>query len=499
MRAAQRSATKRKGNTKDSPQVRLKYKPQGKTLAEFHERTEFVRIIIGPIGSGKTFAAISEILRSMHRQVPDANGVRRSRWCVARNSLPDLLSTTIPDVQLIVDPMDIGVWNFSSPITWSTKYRRQDGTVVEGVILFRSFDGEQDVKKARGMQLTGIWVDELPEFHKSNFDMLIGRVKRFPPRAQVPNAEFECLATGNACPRDHWLGELVFAPKPPDNWWIGVQPGGVVEQGNSWIENPKAENIANLPPRYYLDQLGGKKDSWIRQNLANEFVHHVDGRPVHPDFNERIHVAPVEAVHGIGLYVGIDFGRTPAAVIGQPQPDGRWFFLRELVTVNMGAEMFGRLLRDMLNEHYPGFDIIEFTGDPSGDSMAQTRDETPFDMLETAGIYASPAYTNDPLIRFAALDGLLRELIGGQPALLIDPKCKTLIRGLSGEYCFRRLQVVGAERYQDKPDKGPTSHVCEASHYLLLGAGEGDALFDTGSNQEYDELASYAIPDHVYE
>ena len=33
--------------------------------------------------------------------------------------------------------------------------------------------------------------------------------------------------------------------------------------------------------------------------------------------------------------------------------------------------------------------------------------------------------------------------------------------------------MAGDDRYQDKPDKGFTRHVCEAQHYGLLGAGEG--------------------------
>lgn len=496
---ATRPKQPRTGNTEDAPQVRMKYKAQGPVLAQFHERKEFVRIVIGPLGSGKTFAAITQILRSMHNQVTNATQVRKSRWCIARNSLPDLLATTIPDFKAIVDGMGIGTWNMGKVIMWSCKYKRSDGTTVEGEVMFRSFDGEQDVRKARGMQLSGIWVDELGEFHKPNFDMLIGRVKRYPFKVEVPHAHFECLATSNAVAKDHWLATMALAAIKPHNWWIGIQAGGVIQVGNSWVENPNAENRNNLPKNYYLDQCGGKKDSWIRQNLANEFVHHSDGRAVHPGFNEQIHVAHVTPTHGLPLYVGIDFGRTPAAVIGQRQVNGQWYILRELCTVNMGADNFGRLLRDMLNEHYATFDLAEVTGDPAGSSMSQTRDETPFDLLEANGIDAFPAYTNDPEIRYAALDAQLGILIQGQPGFLVDPSCTTLIRGLAGEYCFRRLQVVGKEIFQDRPDKGPTSHVCEAAHYMLLGAGEGQALFDVVGQEDYDSVESWAPSPHYFE
>lgn len=485
----------------DSPKRKvIRYRPQGAVVNQFHKTRyqDLVRVLIGPLGSSKTFAAINEILAMCHEQTPDSRGIRRSRWCIARNSFPDLNAATIPDVRQVVDRLNPDGWNMQAPISWRHEYDRDDGTKVQIELMFRSFDGDQDVKKARGMQLTGAWVDELAEFHKANFDMLIGRVKRYPAKAEVPKARFGVLGTSNACARDHWLAEAALGLKQP-GWWIGVQPGGVFKVGNAWQENPQAENLANLPAGYYLDQCVNKKESWIRQNLANEFVVHSDGRPVHPDFNESLHVTPVTGVYGLPLYVGIDFGRTPAGVVLQRQRNGAWYVLDELVTENMGADRFGRLLRNLLNEKYSGFEVEEITGDPAGSQMAQTRDETPFMLLEANGIEALPASTNDFEERVAALDNQLTRLVEGQPALLVDPSCTTLIRGLAGEYQFRRLQVVGREEFRDKPDKGPTSHVCEALHYALLGAGEGTALFDTGWDLEYGEVDSWAQPDHIYE
>ena len=61
----------------------------------------------------------------------------------------------------------------------------------------------------------------------------------------------------------------------------------------------------------------------------------------------------------------------------------------------------------------------------------------------------------------------------------MSPSCETLISGLAGAYQFKRIQVSGADRFHDKPDKTPHSHICEALHYALLGAGEGS--FQSGS------------------
>jgi hypothetical protein len=66
-------------------------------------------------------------------------------------------------------------------------------------------------------------------------------------------------------------------------------------------------------------------------------------------------------------------------------------------------------------------------------------------------------------------------MVEGKPALLIDRRCPTLIKGFEGGYAYKRMEVSG-ERYADKPDKNMFSHVHDAAQYLFLGAGEGRAL-----------------------
>ena len=486
------TAAKRQGRSKGNPGSRLKYKPQGPVLSQFHKAEEFVRIIIGPLGSGKTFGAINDMLHRIHTQVPDKGGVRRSRWCVARNSFPDLNSATIPDFRSITDNLPFGDFTMGSPPRWTAKYARSDGTTVETEVMFRSFDGPQDVVKARGMQLTGVWIDELAEFHKDNFDMLIGRVKRYPPKVQVPKAEFHVIASSNACPRDYWLAEYAL-DHTPQGWWIGLQAPAVTKQGGAWVENPNAENYRNLARGYYQGQIGGKKESWIRQNLANEFVFHSDGRAIHPNFNEVLHTGELKPTYGVEIHVGMDWGRTPAAVIMQRQPSGQWYVFKEIVLINAGADALGREVKRVLNEEFAGLNVAAATGDPSGTAMSQTRDETPFELFDiNAGFTSQPANTNDFDIRVAALDDQLATLVSGEPALVVDKSCVTLIRGLAGAYCFRRIQVTGEERFRDVPDKGPASHVCEALHYALMGAGMGDALFDSEWDSEYADVDSWA-------
>jgi hypothetical protein len=124
--------------------------------------------------------------------------------------------------------------------------------------------------------------------------------------------------------------------------------------------------------------------------------------------------------------------------------------------------------------------------DPAGLAKSQATDDTPILMLEKWGLTVYPAPSNKFEARKGALDSTLSQMIEGETAIRFDPKCKTLVKGLSGAYQFSRVQVSGDERYRDAPTKNFESHVCEALHYMLLsmegqifGAGVGwDADMD---------------------
>ena len=95
---------------------------------------------------------------------------------------------------------------------------------------------------------------------------------------------------------------------------------------------------------------------------------------------------------GQAVYMGQDFGLTPAAIFGQ-NLRGQWLLQRELVATSMGAKAFAEDLKRFLALHYPGSDLIAY-GDPSGDFRAQTDETTPFMVFKAAGIQIRPAPSN---------------------------------------------------------------------------------------------------------
>jgi hypothetical protein len=193
-------------------------------------------------------------------------------------------------------------------------------------------------------------------------------------------------------------------------------------------------------------------------------------------FAPDVHVASEEIpiAAGLPVYVGVDFGLTPAAVFGQ-KVRGRWLLQSEIVAIDMGIVRFAEVMRNELSTRFAAAGEAIIYGDPAGDFRAQTDESTPFHILRGAGLRAFPTHSNSVDLRLEAVSSQLGKMVEGKPALLIDRRCPTLIKGFEGGYAYKRMEVSG-ERYADKPDKNMFSHVHDAAQYLFLGAGEGRAL-----------------------
>jgi hypothetical protein len=239
--------------------------------------------------------------------------------------------------------------------------------------------------------------------------------------------------------------------------------------------NAEAENLKWLPPDYYERLVRGKGRSWIRVNLLNKPALLSWGKPVWPGFREEHHVArgTLKPEAGHLLFVGVDFGRTPAAVMGQRIFD-RWHILGELTAEDVGAKVFAGILKRYLAERFPETAYRIF-GDPAGQNLAEADDVSPFIMFRAAGLGILPAPTNDPLIRIGTVEELLAAAPEGVPRLRLSPECSRLAAAMAGDYQYKRIQGAG-ERFDESPLKNAASHVADALQYMVLGAGEGRQL-----------------------
>jgi len=467
--------------------TKFKYKPDGQVLKDFMKSDVFFRGLRGPVGSGKSVCCCVEIFRRALQQQKAEDGVRHSRWAIIRNTNPQLKTTTIKTWLDWFPEEDWGKFLWSVPYTHHIK--RAD---IDLEVIFLALDRPEDVKKLLSLELTGIWINEAREIPKSIIDACTMRVGRFPSMKDGGCTWTGVIADTNAPEEDHWWpimsGEVPIPdhiPKEearmlvkPDNWEFYTQPAGMTEEkdqdGNvtDYIPNESAENTNNMRKDYYPNIVRGKTKSWIDVYVMNKLGTIKDGKPVYPMFVSDTHIAKEEipVASGVPVYIGVDFGLTPAAVIGQ-KVRGRWLILQEIVAFDMGIVRFSEVLRQEIASRY-GDCEINIIGDPAGDFRAQTDESTPFQILRGCGLNARPAQSNDVSLRLESVNAPLNRMIEGASGFLVDPRCRTLIKGFEGGYQYKRMQVSG-ERFDDKPEKNHFSHIHDALQYLMMGAGEG--------------------------
>lgn len=473
---------------------RVRYRPQGAVLSRFGQSTKVVQIIRGPLGSGKTKGVVFKIFKLLCEQRPDVNGVRKSRVAAIRNTYPDLQSTTIREFKECVSPA-MGTLKNGHPPVFKFYFDLPDGTTVDAEVDFLALDRPEDVRKLRGTQYTFAWLNEVKELPKAVLDMILGRIDRFPTPGF--STWVGVLSDTNAWDEDHWLADLEEESVQGhlDGYEFFTQPGAVLQcdsdypgcvksmNGTYWRVNEAAENLVVLRKDYYQRQIAGKKDDWIKVNLGNQIGLAIDGKAVHPEYMESVHRAEknIKCRRGSVVFVGLDFGLSPAAVFWQQDPSGRWHGIDEIVFEDGDAVALANAIKRKVAELREEAGVspadteslkFVFRGDPSGDSRAGTDSQSVFQLLRLHGVPAMPASTNDPAFRRDALTRPLTRMVNGGPGILISPRCKTLRKGLAGGFQYRRVQVKGMERFQDKPDKNSYSHVVEAGEYGLMDAGE---------------------------
>lgn len=474
--------------------VHFEYKPQGETLERYILDRGRRVMVCGPLGSGKTNASCWKLFRFMCEQAPDRNGIRKSRWAAIRNTYPDLLGTTAKDWMELFGDLGRFLKSGYEPPTHHLAFALEDGTVVNAELVFMALDRVEHVRKLRGTQLTGAWLNETKELPFGVVEMIDLRVGRYP--LEVEPTWYGIFGDTNAPDTDHWYYRLAEVDKPA-GWTFYKQPGGLTRKDAAapWEFNPAAENVNNLPGRhlYYVDGAQGKTADWIKVNLANDYGYVMDGKPIYPDYSDSLHCQPFDLVPEWGVYLGLDFGLTPAAQFGQKTPWGQWRVRYELTTESTGIIRFAAQLKVFIAQHLPGVPILGITGDPAGDQRqeADNEERTVFQILEANGVHAVPAFTNDFSVRTEAYAAPMRRLIDGKPGFLIHPDCKVSRKGLAGAYNFRRMKVAGDERYRDQPDKNMYSHPCEAGQYMVMGAGEGHAVKTTVTVQQSQDAAEF--------
>jgi hypothetical protein len=161
--------------------------------------------------------------------------------------------------------------------------------------------------------------------------------------------------------------------------------------------------------------------------------------------------------------------------------------LSELFGKDMGIRQFARdVVKPFMGLNFSKYQVTAI-GDPAGLSRSQTDEKSCFQELAEEGIACIPASTNSFVGRREAVAKYLTRMVDGRPSFVLDPSCDLLRRGFNGRYQYRRLQVVGAERFKDVPEKNDFSHLHDALQYASLYSHAVDQSSDWAKPIKYPE------------
>lgn len=435
----------------------LDYKPPP-TIERFILSDALVRVVVGPLGSGKSMGCIMEALRRSASQIP-YNGIRYTRGALIRNTLQQLRQTVLVDVQTYLGSM---VHYYVTDSTIQIRSQMPDGSMLHSDWIMIPLDSKEDIRRLLSMQLTFAWINELREVPVEVVSGVIGRLGRYPSRIMGGPSWYGLIGDTNPWDEDSPYHErLVLNPQP--GWELFHQPSGI---------GPAAENVENLPPGYYQTLAQDHDLDWVSVHVESQWGTSNAGQAVfRKSFHAPTHVRELKPIINPyrPLMVALDFGRTPSALICQPDTFGRLIVYQEVVTEGMGLiQMVQEHLKPALLQPQFSQAQVFIVGDPAGQHKSEHSEESAFDVLNSEGFAAYPAPTNNIDPRLTAVERLFLSTIVGEPAVQISRSgCPTLIQALGNKYRYRRKRDG---KLEDVPEKlHPWSDVCDCLQYAALG------------------------------
>lgn len=433
------------------------------TLQDFLADDSFARVVIGPVGSGKSSACVVELMRRALAQKPGPDGIRRSRWAVVRNTYPQLRDTTRRTCEQWWSP-DILTWRERE---FAAKLRFGD---VECEVMFRALDRAEHVRNLLSLELTGAYINELRELPRAIIDALETRLGRYPSRIQGGCTWSGWWGDTNPWHSSHWGAKLFKTP--PDGYKLYRQPGG---------RAINAENLENLPTGYYERLCRGKDSEWIKV--------YVDGEDANAD-QGSVYGKLVDTLEGAqaiaefshprdGVYTSWDLGISDATAI--------WFWRignGRHVEVIDHYEATGEPL-----SHY--LDVVDARGYDVArhylphDARARTL-QTGSSVVEQANARWPGRVSIAPELSLA--DGIQATRWLLEQPIRIHERCA---QGIEALRSYRYAWDEDAKCFSRTPVHDWSSHSADAFRYLACAA----KFVERASRPEPEQTpAAYAVP-----
>lgn len=539
------------------PKVDFLHNPTG--WAFMQDRAP-VQILRGPFGSGKTFSCCVKIMALALQQEPSpVDNIRYFKAAIVRNTSPQLRRTTIPTWLSIFPEQECGPLRQSAPMQHLIRVPATADTPGLNLIIdFFALDKLKDVRELLSYEGTVIFFNEVREIPKGIIDAADGRVGRYPSMAKggVMPTWFGIIADTNPPDEHHWIYHAESGTDPisnefigrPEGWSFHIQPPAVLEVGTkdgdtwtskdpefpdivetdpamilragnrTWIVNPAAENLPNLPVHHHVDptmhvrgrgsyygrMIQGKSFDWIQVYMQGRYGYVREGKPVIPEFLMDVHVTDeMEFSEQLPIGGGVDMGGNtlqPAAVLFQRSFRGTIFVGGEVIGEDMGLDRFTQAMHRVKEEVARGIPWGQLYGDPAGRVKDGIYETVAFNHMIARGIPILPASSNAIGLRIDACKAPFNRMIDGKPGIIIHRRCSQLIAALNGKWHYRTLQRVsqGEVIHSEAPEKNhPYSDLGDALGYGMMGSGEVTSLITPPPTTLSTPENPFGLSDHA--
>ena len=455
-------------------------------VSDYYLCNDFVSLIIGPIGSGKTLGSILKWERLIHEQEPSEDGIRYTRTAVIRNTAVELRDTTIKSFE--------GFFGDQLKMNWGNLTALYEHGDVHAEILFRALDKPGDMKKLLSLEITFAYLNELRELPKEALENVTSRLGRYPSITKGAEATApQAWADTNAFDNETWIYKK-FIENRPYNHSLFEQPPAIIDPvfaNGSLVTsqvNPEAENLDHLPHEYYRGFIAGKSEDWVRVMIMRQYIPLQDGKAVYPEYNDNIHCVDQSLIKPPStqypLICSADNGRWSGFLIGQLDTFGRLVVFDEIMSDDINLVEFGEILSNYMKQYYAQHKFVTWIDPWAANQRGQLTDDTMYKVWNNKHLHCMTSQTRKPSTMVTAVKSKLGQMINGQPAIIISSKCKNLRKALNGSYQYKRIATSG-ERYTDKPDKGPYSHIANAFEFMVDGTGASRELRTSNEMRAY--------------
>ncbi len=458
------------------------YIPPGPVSREFITSPSLTAIIMGPLGGGKTTACVfkriyAATLAPVARHPEDGKLTRMCRWIVMRDTFRQVEKSVLESWRLWFPKTYPGsTWRGGGdrPGTHTLRFMGADGIRIEAITEFAGLGDQAIGETMKGTEYSGAWLNEFDTHAEGALDDVEQRLGRYPSQELLVNPDDErrrfAIGDMNAPTIDNWSYPVCVTELKPGRKFF-QQPSG---------RSTEAENRGNLPPDYYSRIIENQDERFVRRMVDNEFGYSMAGKPVHPTFNHRRHVARTSIPFDpkLDLLIGVDISTnalTPAAVFAQNDTRRIKIIGEAWPGQGFGPVRFAEVLKTALNERFQNARRVRLWCDPAAQYGGDKEggQQAAMQILQASlGIPILIPFdgSNELSLRLETVNLELRGNLDPDSWLLISPDCPLLIEAFGGRYRFKKLSAQATNDFDDRPEKNhPYSDLADATQYLIGG------------------------------